>query len=140
MFPMPRVVYSLASDGLIFKFLSYVMPSLKTPVAAAFSSGVLAGVLCLFFDLNQLIDMQSIGTLMAYSVVAVCVLILRYRPDEEEANESDLNASGGDEPTTKSLLFGQSNEPLMKRLFYPTKNCTHATASLVNILSLLSGY
>jgi len=43
MFPMPRVVYSLASDGLIFKQLSYVMPKLKTPVAASISSGLLAG-------------------------------------------------------------------------------------------------
>jgi amino acid transporter len=43
MFPMPRVVYSLSSDGLIFKFLSYVIPQLKTPVNAAISSGLFAG-------------------------------------------------------------------------------------------------
>jgi amino acid transporter len=77
MFPMPRVVYSIASDGLIFKQLAIVMPRLKTPVTAAIASGLLAGLLALIFDLNQLIDMMSIGTLMAYSVVAVCVLVLR---------------------------------------------------------------
>jgi amino acid transporter len=54
------------------------MPKLKTPVTAALFSGLLAATLCLIFDLNQLIDMMSIGTLMAYSVVAVCVLILRF--------------------------------------------------------------
>lgn len=48
MFPMPRVVYSLASDGLIFKRLAYILPKLKTPVAAAISSGLLAGI----FNLN----------------------------------------------------------------------------------------
>lgn len=43
MFPMPRVVYSLASDGLIFKFLAILMPKLKTPVTAAVFSGLFAG-------------------------------------------------------------------------------------------------
>ncbi len=43
MFPMPRVIYSLALDGLIFKFLSYVIPKLKTPITAALFSGLFAG-------------------------------------------------------------------------------------------------
>lgn len=42
-YQMPRVVYSLASDGLIFKWLSILMPRLKTPVTAALASGLFAG-------------------------------------------------------------------------------------------------
>lgn len=43
MFPMPRVVLSMARDGVIFRFLAKVNSRLKTPVIATLLSGALAG-------------------------------------------------------------------------------------------------
>lgn len=82
MFPLPRVLYAMGSDGIIFRFLSKVSQKTKTPLLATILSGILAAFMALIFDLHQLIDMMSIGTLLAYTIVAICVLVLRYQEDE----------------------------------------------------------
>ena len=43
MFPLPRVIYAISSDGLLFKFLAAVNKRFKTPLIATGISGVFAG-------------------------------------------------------------------------------------------------
>ncbi|XP_052889647.1 cationic amino acid transporter 3-like [Anopheles moucheti] len=78
MFPLPRVLYAMSSDGLIYKQLRTVHPKTKTPLLATILSGIFSGTMAMLFNLHQLIDMMSIGTLLAYTIVAVSVLVLRY--------------------------------------------------------------
>ena len=40
---MPRIIYAMASDGVIFKFLGKVLPKIKTPYVASIVSGLSAG-------------------------------------------------------------------------------------------------
>ena len=40
--------------------------------------------MALIFDLDHLIEMLSIGTLLAYIIVAICVLVLRYQDEDKE--------------------------------------------------------
>ncbi|CAD6215850.1 GSCOCG00000666001-RA-CDS [Cotesia congregata] len=79
MFPLPRILYAMASDGVMFKFLSKIHDKTRTPICGTLVSGVFIGLMTLMFDLEQLIDMMSIGTLLAYTIVAISVLVLRYQ-------------------------------------------------------------
>ena len=59
--PLPRIIYAMAKDGLMFRFLAYVHPRFQTPVIATVISGSLAGIVSL-----TLIDV-FIGSMPYYS-------------------------------------------------------------------------
>ncbi len=77
MIPMPRVVYAMAKDGLLLRCLAAVHPRFKTPFTATLLTGSLAAIFAMVTELDSLVEMMSIGTLLAYTLVAVSILILR---------------------------------------------------------------
>ncbi|XP_055705619.1 cationic amino acid transporter 3 isoform X2 [Phlebotomus papatasi] len=91
MFPLPRVIYAMSIDGLIFEFMGRIHPRFKTPLIGTLVAGFLTGTLAAIFNLDQLVSMMSIGTLLAYSMVAGCVLLLRYEVDDPSSKGSGFS-------------------------------------------------
>ncbi|KAJ0237152.1 Cationic amino acid transporter 4 [Hirschfeldia incana] len=76
----PRIFMAMARDGLLPAFFAEIDPRTQVPVKNTIVIGVLAASLAFFMDVSQLSEMVSVGTLMAFTAVAICVLVLRYVP------------------------------------------------------------
>ncbi|MFN0062864.1 MAG: amino acid permease [Myxococcaceae bacterium] len=78
----PRILYSMAKDGLLPPYFSKVHPKFRTPFSATIVTGIFAGVIAGLFPIGILGELVSIGTLFAFVVVCAGILVLRYkRPD-----------------------------------------------------------
>ena len=151
MFPMPRILWSMAEDGLMFKFLAQVNKKTKIPVNSTIICSIVAAVIAAVLELNTLIDFifcskckdrnkfkkikyllsnfsMSIGTLGAYTLCAYCVLVLRYRRDEE--HDAKHGPSIAQEKYASNLvslvtmlyfilLLIASKAPVESQLFFP---------------------
>ncbi|MFB7493619.1 amino acid permease [Streptomyces sp. NPDC056161] len=77
-----RVFFAMSRDGLLPRFFSHVHPRFRTPHRPTILLGVVIAVIAGFTSLSELAELVNIGTLFAFVVVAVGVLILRRtRPD-----------------------------------------------------------
>jgi len=94
----PRIFYQMSKDGLMFKIFGKVNRRTGVPVEGTIITGLLSAVIALFLDLNVLINMISIGTLLAFTVVCGGVVILRYEP-------ADPNVEKSQNTSLKVILF-----------------------------------
>jgi basic amino acid/polyamine antiporter, APA family len=82
LYGMTRILFAMARDGLISARFAVVNPRTMTPVTNTVLVAIAASILAAVVPLDKLADMVSIGTLTAFIVVSVGVIILRVRePD-----------------------------------------------------------
>jgi APA family basic amino acid/polyamine antiporter len=78
----PRIFFAMARDGLLPEWAAKIHPRYRTPHITTVVTGLVVGLGALFMDENEIYDLTNIGTLSAFAIVCVGVLVLRYKdPD-----------------------------------------------------------
>lgn len=84
MYGQTRILFAMSRDGLLPKRFMQVSPKFMTPVFNTMLVGVLVATAAAFIPLGELAEATSIGTLVAFLVVNVGVIVLRrQQPDLE---------------------------------------------------------
>jgi basic amino acid/polyamine antiporter, APA family len=82
MFGQTRVFYAMSRDGLLPKVFGEVHPKFQTPVKSTVLVGVVTALLAGFTPISAVAELTNIGTLAAFIIVSVAVIVLRVkRPD-----------------------------------------------------------
>ena len=84
MMAQPRIFYSMANDGLLPPFAKKIHPKFRTPHITSIITGVAVAIAAGFTPIGILGEMVSIGTLMAFVIVSVGIIFLRYQRPELE--------------------------------------------------------
>jgi APA family basic amino acid/polyamine antiporter len=73
----PRILFSMARDGLLPAWAARVHPRYRTPHLSTLLTGVFVALCSSFTNINELVELTNIGTLFAFALVAAGVLVLR---------------------------------------------------------------
>src|SRR5439155_6133900 len=74
-----RVWFAMSRDGLLPRLFGRVHPRFRTPSTATWIAGLVVGIPAGILDIGTLADLSNIGTLFAFVLVSIVVMILRYR-------------------------------------------------------------
>jgi APA family basic amino acid/polyamine antiporter len=78
----PRIFYSMAKDGLLPDWAARIHPRFRTPYITTIVTGLLVAVMAAIVPISMLGQLVSIGTLFAFVIVSIGVVVLRKtRPD-----------------------------------------------------------
>jgi len=78
----PRIFFAMGRDGLLPKWASKVHHKSRVPHITTLVTGVAVAAGALFADENEIYDLTNIGTLSAFAIVCIGVLVLRYTQPE----------------------------------------------------------
>ena len=80
MLGVTRVWFSMSRDGLLPKWFAKTHPTRHVPTRVTWIVGVASAVIAGFLPIEEAAELTNIGILLAFVVVCVAVIVLRYRP------------------------------------------------------------
>ncbi len=80
----PRIFFAMARDGLLPKWAAKIHPKWRTPHITTIVTGVAVALGALIAEENSIYDLTNIGTLAAFALVCIGVLVLRVREPNRE--------------------------------------------------------
>ena len=75
----PRILLAMARDGLLPMIFARVHRRFRTPHVATVATGVLVAVVSAFANIDEMVDLTNIGTLFAFILVCIGIMVLRIR-------------------------------------------------------------
>ena len=82
LFGQTRIFFVMARDGLLPEVLSSIHPRFKTPHIVTMITGLGVTLAAAFFPVGKLADVSNSGTLFAFFVVSIAVMILRIKEED----------------------------------------------------------
>ncbi|HEX2970152.1 MAG TPA: amino acid permease [Bacteroidales bacterium] len=79
---MPRILYTMSHDGMLPKFMGRVHHKYRTPHITTIIVGSIVAVISGLFPIDLIAELVSIGTLLAFTMVCISIMILRVRKPE----------------------------------------------------------
>lgn len=80
----PRIFMTMARDGLLPAYFSKIHPRFRTPHITTIWTGVVVGLVAMVTDIGSLADLTNIGTLFAFILVCLGVIVLRRSAPERK--------------------------------------------------------
>jgi basic amino acid/polyamine antiporter, APA family len=97
-----RVWFAMSRDGLLPRLFSRVHPRFRTPAFSTWVAGFVVGIPAGLIDIGTAADLSNIGTLFAFVLVSLGVVILRYRDPNRRRG---FRAPGGPIIPALSVVF-----------------------------------
>jgi APA family basic amino acid/polyamine antiporter len=80
----PRIFFSMARDGLLPAWAAKVHPKYQTPHVTTILTGLAVATVAGFANIQEIVELTNIGTLFAFALVAVGIIVLRHTQPNRE--------------------------------------------------------